>query len=480
MATEIWLRNPTSYALDALVNGFRKFTFSWGYLQRSKIDPLSYMRKWCLGTTVDVEFMVIGPQGAIHYRGLSRHENPIAVYPVWTPDMKISELEDMMCAPVGDEDPAIYEKLPEGLRPRPGQEHRVVIGKLPYATGGYTRDLLQQINLLSISYPDCKLHIHEMQHFGLMFSNEFFSADFTPCGPADTPMGMGIYLPNGIYLSNSDSPEWPAYEEWINMIGFTLLDVGSSRRTLTAFNMRSVEWASKYFTSNLSVDMRFRPTLDDAGVPKVYFVPKTKGARKRAMMAAHRSFLYQNRDANSDFVLCNWCIYRSTCKLVRVDSVCIYKGADTVALADAFGSRSADRIITGLSDLLKMQADRTERAVEEEAVSGESDPEVTKQMNSLFKNGVMLAKLLNPELNGKGVTINNNVSQNTLNAVASADPRQLVANAVRALEAQGIDREDITEDLIKVILQNPGADVRSMAPPKAIEGVVMPAKEGYK
>lgn len=477
MTTELWLRDPTTYALDAVTNGFKRFTFTWSSLQRAKIDPLSYMRKWCIGTNTDVEFMVIGPQGASHYRGLSRHENPVGVYPVWTPDMSIRDLEDMMASPVGEENPEIFESLPDGLRPREGQEHRVVISKFFHATAGPTKSLLQEMNLLAIQYPDCKLHVHEMQHFGLMFSNEFYSADFHPVGPA-FGRPMWIYLPNGIMLQQHDRPEWGAYEEWINMLGFQLRQVSTDRRILTAFNMRSAEWASKYFTSDLTLKMRYRPTLDEAGVPRVSFKPATQGQRKRALTAAVRSTLYRNRDTDTDFVLCNWCMYRSTCKLVRVDSVCIYKGADTVALADAFGSRNADRIIDGLTDLLKMQADRTERAVQDEAISGETDLDVTRQMNSLFKNGVMLAKLLNPELNGKGVTVNVN-NQNNVAAISAADPRQLVSNAVRALEAQGIAREDITEDLIRIMLQNPGQDVRAIAPPKQIEGVIMPVKEGY-
>lgn len=474
MATEVWLRDPTSYALDALTAGYTRFVFQWWKLQRAKIDPLSYMRKWCVGLDPNVEFMVIGPQGASHYRGLSSHGNPIAVYPVWTPDMPIGDLEDMMACPVGEEPAGVFEDMPDGLRPRSGQEHRVVIGKLPFATSGVTKGLLQEINSLALRYEDCKLHLHEMQHFGAMFSNEFHSVDFDPVGP-QTGNAQWIYLPNGILLQGKDRPEWPAFEEWINLLGFQLPQVATDRRILTAFNIRSVEWAARYFTSDLTLKMRYRPTLDEAGVPKVRFAPATQGQRKRALTAARRSLLYKERDKNTDFVICNWCMYRSTCKLMRVDSVCIYKGTDTVALADAFGSRNADRIITGLSDLLKMQADRTERAVEEEALSGETDPEVTKMMNSLFKNGTSLAKLLNPELNGKGVTVN--VNNQNVAAVSTADPRQLVANAVRALEAQGIAREDITQDMLKVIIQNPNAQVATAPPPLAIEGVVMPSKE---
>lgn len=140
-----------------------------------------------------------------------------------------------------------------------------------------------------------------------------------------------------------------------------------------------------------------------------------------------------------------------------------------MALADAFGSRNADTIITGLSDLLKMQADRTERAIERESVDEEMDPEVTRMINALMKNGTMLAKLLKPELNGKGaVTVNVGVNGSAAVAVAGADPSQLVANAVAALERQGVPRDQITPDMIKMLL------TPSLQPERAaIEGTVV-------
>jgi redox-regulated HSP33 family molecular chaperone len=138
-----------------------------------------------------------------------------------------------------------------------------------------------------------------------------------------------------------------------------------------------------------------------------------------------------------------------------------------VGLAETFGSRNADTIITGLSDLLRIQADRTERAIEKEIDEQELDPEVRKMINDLMKNGTMLAKLLKPELNGKGVTVNVGVNGQAAIAVANSDPNQLVANAVAALERQGVPRDQITADMIRTLL------TPSLQSQPAIEGSVV-------
>lgn len=479
MGTEVWFRDPLTYVMDALVNGVDKFTFSRETLVRHKIDAVSFMRKWCVGTNPNVEFILVGSQGASHYKGFTPLNNPVGVYPVWSPDMDFAQLEAMVEYPVGEEDPDVFKEVPPSLRPVPGQIHRVVIKGLPYARSGYTLGLMERINSLIINNPDCKFHLHGMQHFQLMFSNEWTSIDFD-ASAYGRASNWWYYFPNGVQVHNDGAPELAAYEDWINMLGFQLKQIATSKRAIHAFNIKSALWAAEYFTSDLILKMRYKPTLDEAGVPKVFFQPATqKYQKKRPLKTAIRLGLNVNRSHQHDFVLCNSCVHRATCRLMRVNSVCIYKGAETVALADAFGSRDADKIINGLSDLIKMQADRTERAIEVEATEGESDPEVTKQINSLMKNGVMLAKLIKPELNGKGVTINNNVNNNPAAAVAAADPRQLVASAVRALEAQGIPREDITQDMIKIILQNPGVKVSAAPPLKSIEGVVVPDKAVY-
>lgn len=478
MKRDVWLRHPTYYLRDALANGYTQFTFNKQYAISRRMDVVSYMREKCLGIASGVQYMLIGDEGAALYDTLSVHKQPRAVYPVWTPSEPITDLEDLMENPVGDRDPSLYAHLPEGLRPVPGQKHVVVVRHMPRANSGIGHKIAREIQDSAELFDDCTLHLADEQNFSYFFDYGFHSIDFDPVGYNSNPKSMDIYLPNGVFLSQALRPEWPAYEDWINYMGFQLRQISLDKRALVAFNIRSIYWAAEWYTSDLRFDFKFKPTLDQANVPKVHYKPKV-GVRRQSrnkMGTAQRLALLSTRDRNSDFALCNSCLYRTTCKLARVNSVCIYKGADTLPLADAFGSRNADKIIDGLGSLIKMQADRTERAIEDEAVAGERDGEVTKQINSLFKNGVLLAKLINPNLNGRGTTVNVGVAVagSQAAAVAAADPRQMVANAVRALEEQGISRDQITPDMIKTLLQAPaGVPVSEAPPPKSIEGVVL-------
>lgn len=465
MAVDVWLRQPHQHFRDSIANGYTRFVYSREYCTAARLDAVSWLRRQTLSPDVKAELLLVGPQGAAHYDVWSSHSQPKAVYPVWQPDQPLSDLQELMISPVGEMDPSEFESLPEGLRPTYGQEHIVVVDKLPRANMGTSRQLVQDIRMLALSNPHCKLHLHGMHNFSVMFQNGFSSVDFDPCYPA--MQSMHIYLPNGINLQYRDRAEWAAYEEWINMLGFQFRQVATDKRVLTAYNIRSAMWAAQWYSEDLKVRQRYQPTMDEQMRPRSNYTPNQyTRMRLRPLTTQRRAALL--KESGTDFLLCNGCVHRTTCRLVKADAVCSYKGADTVALADAFGSRNADTIITGLSDLLQMQADRTERAIERESDDEQIDSEVTRMINGLMKNGVMLAKLLKPELNGKGVTVNVGVNGSAAVAVAGADPNQLVANAVAALERQGIPREDITADMIKMLL------TPSLQPGQpAIEGTVV-------
>lgn len=482
VATEVWLRRPSLYIRDALANGYTRYVFDREVASKVHMDVCSYMREMCLGVQPQAEYLLVGPQGAAHYDLSSVHQRPKAVYPVWDPSLPMEHLRALMEEPVSEDDPKRYSKLPPGLRPIPGQEHRVIVRNMGKSSDLLVQKLFERVNILLEEYPDCKVHLSGQTNYQMMFDYPYHSVDFDPTNSGAGLSFTRLCLPNGITMREDNKPEWPAYEEWVNLLGFQFLQVVKSRRILVNYNIASVHWAAKYFTSSLKVNMKWKPSLDEAGVPLVYFKPKETRTTHwgRLVRSAERIKLLKNsKDLQADFILCDWCMFRATCRLARVNSVCIYKGADTVPLADAFGSRNAGRIIDGLSDLLKKQADRTERAIAEEALKTESDPEVTKQINALFRNGTLLAKLLDPSLNGRSTTVNVGVAVNAGNAaaVAAADPKQLVSNAVMALEEQGFTRDEITKDMIATMLQNPGVPIRQAPPRKQIEGVIIPGPE---
>lgn len=465
MPVDIWLRNPHAFIRDALANGYTRFAYDRRWCATNKIDPVAWLRAKTVGVNPNAELLLYGPQGAAHYDVWSHTRQPKAVYPVWLANKQpIEDLVDLIEQPVSELDPKEFQELPEGLRPVPGQKHMVVIGDVPNMQHGVSKAIMREVAMVAASNPDVVLHIAGNNTFSTYFDYGAGSVDFDPVSQDQ------LHLANGITLTPTAKAEWAAYADWPAFLGFSFNQVAADRRVRIAHNIKAVHWAAKYWNNEYRYAMKFSPDDRLQQIPDSEFVPATNKQRmtRHKTTTAMRSLLLK-QDDRTDFIVCNGCLYRMSCKLMRADSVCTYKGTDTVGLADAFGSRNADRIIDGLSNLLKMQANRVEVAADQEVEAGELDPEVTKQMNSLFKNGVMLAKLLNPELNGRGVNVNVGiVNAPNAGAVAAADPRQLVSNAVRALEAQGIPRDEITQDMIKAVL------VQAVKPEKqAIEGKVV-------
>jgi hypothetical protein len=132
-----------------------------------------------------------------------------------------------------------------------------------------------------------------------------------------------------------------------------------------------------------------------------------------------------------------------------------------------FQSRDSGLIIDGLGTLLAANTRRLEAGLREEEAFGDRNPEVTKQMNQVFEQGIKLAKLIDPSLRGAAVQVN--VGGNAASQVAAANPQQMVAAVFRELKAQGFSEEDITADMVYRVLENSA----NRALPVAVQGEVI-------
>ena len=94
---------------------------------------------------------------------------------------------------------------------------------------------------------------------------------------------------------------------------------------------------------------------------------------------------------------------------------------------------------------------------------------MTKIINQVFTNGVKLAKLIDPTLNG-GPKVQINVGQGGAAAVQAATPNQVLGSIVRELERRGMPRDKITPDMVGNLLAEMGNAGQA---PKAIEGEVL-------
>jgi hypothetical protein len=447
MSTQVWFRNPKNYVREIVEIGHPNVVWDAGYLYKHSIDPFVFCKLY-FGS--NYEMMIVGDSGSgcAHYRPGGDVEHPVAVYPVWSGESNdLSVLEKLVREPVG-ENPALTNnvKTPRRNRPVLGQSHVVVVTDIPGLNSSSGKKLAREISELQEENPYCIIHIHGIYSYNYMFGMEYASVDVD--GRNDAALGW-LSLPNGKRIRHTQAPQ---YAQWFKLLGFFPVDMQIPRNRCI-YNMKSALWAARYFKS----EERFRIIAQsDIGLPDI------ESPDTAVSLPVTKHYSSRTPKLGSDKLLCDSCSIATSCKLYRSEAVCIVPGSTSSQLARLFGTRRSEDIVHGLSKLLERQADRLEAAMRtEESVRDDLadegkiaglDPEVSKLMNSLFNNGVKLAKLVDPRLAGGtkvGVFVNGGQA-----AVMSSSPQQLTAAVVAELEAKGVPRESITPEMIAHLLTN--------------------------
>lgn len=446
--TDLWLRQPKGYIIPALDEGYTKFTYHVAALLQSRLEILSWLRAASMGYGTDIKLMLIDHSGAPEYSIFSNYTTPEAVYPTWEPEEPLENLIWLIENPVGESKEFCFDdSVQKDLRPVYGQKHRIVIHRVN--NSGVTLDhQLQMLADLQARYPDVELFISGPKAFSNLFGLGFKAVDWMPSNITETgAIYQRVMLPSGKALTDEGIYDI-RYKDWFELIGFNQASV-ISKEDLVRFTLRAGAWAARNYnlTRAFVYHKRKREPLDPGlfqVTDREFVLPAARRRLMRNIGLPHTEF---------DKFMCDTCILHNACTLYREGSVCVVKGSETVGLADNFGTRNAESIITGLGKLLQKQAERLEDAQAREDDSGELDPEVTKLYNSVFANGVKLAKLLDPSLTSAKVQVNVGVGiGGQAAAVAASDPKQLVASIVAALEAEGIPREQITSDMVRGVL----------------------------
>lgn len=452
---DLWLMQSQRYIDVALEEGFRKFTWHAARLLTSKHELFSWVRAHS-SAYGPVRVMIIDHSGAPEYSTFAGYEKPMAVYPTWSPDEGWDSLEWLMQNDVGqDKDLCGNTSIQVQMRPVYGQKHRVVVHRIP-PSGQERQDFMLQMREVQLRYPDVELFVSGANRFSDLFGIGLKAVDYYP--HALSPTGAAAHrtiLPTGKQLIKDITYD-RRYQDWFTLIGLAqedILDVNDQVRVC----LRAAAWAKRNFqsvTPFVVQPMRggrntvFRPSEFRMVSDKDFILP---AARRRVM----RNIGFSTDEL--DQYTCDTCIVHNACTLYREGSVCIVKGSDAVALADAFGSRSADVIMTGLSKLLEKNAERLENALVNEEAAGELDPEVTKLSKTVFDQGVKLVKLIDPsKAGGTKVQVNVGVGAGGQAnvGIASSDPKQLMATIVAELEAAGIPRDKIDSNMVKGVLRN--------------------------
>lgn len=458
-----WLTNPFSCLVDAVSEGFTRFVFQRERLRQRRLHPHTHVRRHFLGTQTNPTFMIVDRLGASVHDLFTRAEKPLAVYPVWSFTEDSARLRKLLAQP--------YYEIFTGSRssasahtPVEGQDHKVVLIDFPNMQSNLGRQRVLDIANMIEDFQNVKVHASGLRAYSTAFHYNWDSFDYDP---TFNTRGTRLILPNGVVLDSWDMSkrdQLVEYRDWIHLLGFSVSDFPDHRKTIL-YNMRSLRWAVNHYEHGMAVKFRYSPSIEETALKYDEF---------GHILADDKHFTSRRRRmkvGKMDKVLCDACTLKPACKIAREGAVCTVGGAFTVSLADMFGSRDVARVIDGLSAVVRKQADRVEKAVEGEDPD-DPNPEVTRQLNSLFKNGVMLAKLLDPSLNGKGTTVNIN-NHNQVAAVGQANPQQMVAAAVRALEDQGIPRNEITPDMLRTLL----AGMANVPAPQAIEATAVEFEE---
>lgn len=457
MATEVWFRDPYNYVRELVECGQGLITWNRGTLAKQRLDPVPWADLF-YGQAIPVRQICVGSQGSAEVGPGHGLDNPLAVYPTWTYGDPLPFLEDMMAEPLGNNLEACMDpRLAVDERPVYGQEHRVVVTALPAGSTGPGRALLMILKQMQEDFPDCKLMVHGLYSFKYAFGLGFGAADIEPRTSA---ANKKVMLAGG---GEADYRHVQKKATWLTAVGMKPADLDEPRGRCM-FNIRSAVWAGAHINDLSNFRSTPHENVDTTTPPVRYEAPKGKNPLPIVKIKT------------GDKVICDACTLQLDCKQFRQGEVCSLTDNEVGKLARMFGTRDSQSIIDGLQALSMLQANRLEKAAAEEVMLGEISPEVSKIINSLFSQGVTLAKLLDPTLRGGGVKVQVGVvnGQATASVSTGATPAELTAQVVRALEAQGITRDKITPELVAATLQG-------MASPedrvRAIESTVI-SEEG--
>lgn len=453
VSTEVWFRNPDNYIRELVECGQHWITWDRGYLVKKRIDPQKHAEVY-FSTAYPYRLLLVGEQGTAELDSTHGVNNPKAVYPTWQYGEDAALLEEIIAQPVGeDANLCLDMSVPADQRPVWQQEHRVVIIDTPPASSGPGRKFLRYLKELQEDYPDCIVHVHGLYGFRPAFGLGFRAADVEPRTAAQKGR---VHLPSGKEEKFENVAKHP---HWVTALGFKPVDLAVPRNRCM-YNIKSAVWAGENYDKLNRFPARSNPTYEvDTDSPgAVVKIPETRSP-----------FVGTVVKKDDDMFQCDTCSLQDKCRYFRSGAVCSVPGAEPTELSKYFKTRDSGMIIDGLGTLLAAQTHRLQRGMSDEEFDGELDPEVTKIMTNLFDQGVKLAKLVDPSLRGNS-GVNINVGAGGQAAVAMQTPKQLVAAAVRELQARGMALEDITPEAINGMLAGM-ADPAKVT--KAIEGEVI-------
>lgn len=414
VATEVWVRNPDYCIRELLELNFGNVVWDEGYLRKRAIDPEKFMRLY-YPASMDWKMLIVGDstQGARLVNQYSTVTDPAEIYPVWEYGESVAFLEELL------------ESEDTGM---------VVVTQTPTAGSGAGRSFFRLLGEMQEDNPQTKIHVHGLYSWRIMFGLGYGSVDIDPRTGAKKGK---VVLPPGKEVTYEFAAQYP---QWITIFGWSPKDL-EVPRVRCMYNVKSALWAARHFQTDVKFKANGRVIIDPDAPEHEPVVNKSIFVKRKLQVQP------------GDYFLCELCSLQTSCKYFREGMVCSVPDSEPAELARFFKTRNSDTIIEGLGTLLAAQSHRLERAMADESMTGETKPEVTKIINTLFDRGVKLAKLVNPALAAAGATKINLLQQN--NTIQGSTPQALMASIVAELEANGVPRQNITPEMIEEFMSNP-------------------------
>ena len=440
---EVWFRNPHSYIRECVLGGVRRVIWDRGVLRKLGIDPQRHAAHH-YPITQDFLVAAIGDQGMAVMDRQHGWWDPLAVYPVWEYGQQdLDELERWMADDCTEElrARAIWLDRPPDEVPVLGQRHMVAVIRPPSLGSGVGLQFFGLLQDLQADYPDCVLHVHGIYSYPKLFGSNIRSVDID----ARFRASMGeVQFPNGRRVKQEHA--W-RHRKWLDLLGFSTADLSIPRKRCL-FAIKAAQWAAEHWDD----EVVFGSTTDRLGPSGLAAVVNGRIPGQRPVRSNRTRAGYE---LPGDKLYCGACSLADSCRSYREGSVCSVSGTDAEKLAKLFNTRDSDQIIKGLSALMEGDLERLEEGRRQEQDDGELSPHVTKLTDNLFRHGTALAKLVDPSLRSAAVAINLN-GGGPVSIEGGKTPQALAADAVQALEAGGVPRDQITGEMVQKCLEAGG------------------------
>jgi hypothetical protein len=410
-APTLWIRNPEFCIHECIEESVFNFVWDGPYLHKRSLDPVKFAETWCTGFHWRTMTVFDSDDTALE----TRWDGTRVLHDVWA---------------YGDE----LANLEECLANNAGTDRMVVIMRIPDLRDSISKAFVRMLSEMRKDYPTSPIHIHALYGWSWLFGFNWSSVDIDPRAAA---RGGQVHMPNGKRVKHQRVSEMP---EWVNVVGMRVRDL-QTPRLRCIFNIRSAQWAAVNYNETPLFATRFTPVRPGAAI---------EGRRRRVF------FRYVEPE-DGDKLACDTCSLAVSCRYYREGAVCAVPDSDLADLADYFNTRDADAIIEGLGDLLASQMLRLQNGMElESKKGGDLSPAVTTLFDKIFKDGVTLAKLINPMLAKPALQIN---VANAGDLPSAGNKQALMAAVIGELEARGVARADITEEMVTGLLEERAAQV---------------------